>query len=160
MVSMENKKGGLHEQLQLLRSITNSHAASKTSIVAGAAKYIKDLKQKVEVLSEDIAEGSHAPESYKRNSCPMVTVNTLEKGFLIHVFSEESCPGLLVFVLGSFEDIGLTVLEARVSCTSNFQLEAIGVSEENGEITDAQMVKDAVSKAINNWNESASEDRD
>lgn len=43
------------------------------------------------------------------------------------MYSEKSCPGLLVFVLKVFEELNLNVLEARVSCTGSFQLEALGV---------------------------------
>lgn len=56
-----------------------------------------------------------------------VTVETLEKGFLINVFSEKNCPNLLVHVLQAFEQLNLTLVEARASCTANFQLEAISV---------------------------------
>lgn len=62
----------------------------------------------------------------KYESYQQVTVETLEKGFLINVFSEKSCPGLLVSVLEAFEDLGLNVLEARVSCAESFRLQAVG----------------------------------
>ncbi|KAI8008531.1 hypothetical protein LOK49_LG07G01317 [Camellia lanceoleosa] len=55
-----------------------------------------------------------------------VTVETLEKGFLINVFSEKNCPGLLVTILKAFEELGLDVLDANVSCSNNFCLEAVG----------------------------------
>lgn len=55
-----------------------------------------------------------------------VTVETLEKGFLINVLSEKNCPGLLVSILEAFEQLGLDVLDARVSCEDNFRLEAVG----------------------------------
>ena len=46
---------------------------------------------------------------------------------MINVFSKKSCPGLLVSILGSaFEELALNVLEARVSCTDTFSLQAIG----------------------------------
>ncbi|KAJ0533851.1 hypothetical protein HanIR_Chr09g0413161 [Helianthus annuus] len=122
MVSTEHKKAALHEKLQLLRSITNSHAKEDTSIIVDASKYIKELKQKIDILNQDIARSS----TYQ-NSWPMVTVETLEKGMRVNVYSERSCPGLLVFVLKVFEDLSLNVLEARVSCTGSFQLEALGV---------------------------------
>lgn len=53
-------------------------------------------------------------------------METLEKGFLISVLSEKNCPGLLVSILEAFEDLGLDVLDARVSCADNFRLEAVG----------------------------------
>lgn len=62
----------------------------------------------------------------KYESYQQVTVETLEKGFLINVFSEKSCPGLLVSVLEAFEELGLNVLEARVSCAESFRLQAVG----------------------------------
>ena len=55
-----------------------------------------------------------------------MTVETLEKGFLINVFSEKSFPGLLVSILEVFEELGLSVMEARASCTDTFRLEAVG----------------------------------
>ncbi|RWW42865.1 hypothetical protein BHE74_00051545 [Ensete ventricosum] len=97
-----------------------------------------------------------------------VTVETLEKGFLIHVFSEKSCPGLLVSVLEVFEDLGLNVMEAKAACTDTFRLQAIGRDvrqgdiickimqdrlhiDINGESMDAEAVKEAVERAINGF---------
>lgn len=56
-----------------------------------------------------------------------VTVEAVEKGIQVNLYSEKSCPGLLVFVLKVFEEMSLNVLEARVSCTGSFHLEAFGV---------------------------------
>lgn len=55
-----------------------------------------------------------------------IEVETLEKGFLINVYAERSCPGLLVAILQVLEDLGLNVLEARVSCNDTFRLQAFG----------------------------------
>ncbi|XP_058205133.1 transcription factor SCREAM2-like isoform X1 [Rhododendron vialii] len=155
MVSREHKKAAaLHEKLQLLRSITNSHAVNKTSIIIDASKYIADLKQKVEVLNRDIATAQNS--SYQDPRPVEVTVKTLEKGFQINVISEKNCPGLLVTVLEAFEELGLNVVEARVSCTGSFHLEAVG--ENDGENVEAHTVKQAVSQAINNWSESNEQD--
>ncbi|CAN6709992.1 hypothetical protein ACFX13_001619 [Malus domestica] len=154
MVSREHKRAALYEKLQLLRSITNSHALNKTSIIVDASKYIEELKQKVERLNQDIANAQTTSSSSDQNPLPGVTVETLEKGFLINVFSEKSCPGLLVSVLEAFEDLGLNVLEARVSCEDSFRLQAVGgENEEEGESIDAHAVKQAVAVAIKNWSE-------
>ncbi|KAK9913820.1 hypothetical protein M0R45_037627 [Rubus argutus] len=126
---------------------------NQTSIIVDASKYIEELKQKVERLNQDIA---NATSSHDQNPLPVqVTVETLEKGFLINVFSEKSCPGLLVSVLEAFEELGLNVLEARVSCAESFRLQAVGgESEEEGEGIDAHAIKQAVAVAIKNWSES------
>lgn len=54
-------------------------------------------------------------------------METLEKGFMITVFSGKNQPGMLVSVLEAFEDVGLNLLEARASCTDSFSLHAMGV---------------------------------
>ncbi|CAA2945336.1 transcription factor SCREAM2-like isoform X1 [Olea europaea subsp. europaea] len=120
MVSREHKIDSQHDKLQLLRSITHSHAINETSIIVDASNYIKELKQKVESLNKDIASASDL------NSLPQVTVEILEKGFLVNVYSAKNCSGLLVFLLEAFEELGLDVLDARVSCQDRFHLQAFG----------------------------------
>ncbi|CAA7389299.1 unnamed protein product [Spirodela intermedia] len=151
MVSREHKRV-LHEKLQILRSVTNSQALSKTSIIVDASKYIEDLKKKVEKLNRDIACQRSIVHDI---SSPLVTVEALEKSFLVSVFSKESCPGMTVAVLEAFEELGLNVLEARVSCADTFRLEAVGGEIEGEvEIVDANVVKQAVVRAIKNCRES------
>lgn len=58
-------------------------------------------------------------------------METLEKGFMIKVMSRKNEAGMLVCVLETFEDLGLDVVEARVSCTDTFSLHAIGSSNVN-----------------------------
>ncbi|GFP83222.1 hypothetical protein PHJA_000465600 [Phtheirospermum japonicum] len=82
-----------------------------------------------------------------------VKVETLENGFLINVFSEKNCPGLLMSILEAFEELGLDVLDARVSCSDNFHLEAISENEGPADSIDAQVVKRAVLEAIRNWSD-------
>ncbi|GMI65358.1 hypothetical protein like AT2G40435 [Hibiscus trionum] len=95
---------------------------NKTSIIVDASKYIQELKQKVKRLNQDIAASQI---SNSRNPLPMVVVETLEKGFLINVFSDKNCSGLLVSVLEAFQEPGLDVVEARVSCGDSFRLQAV-----------------------------------
>ncbi|KAL6987939.1 hypothetical protein U1Q18_013685 [Sarracenia purpurea var. burkii] len=153
MSSRERKRASLYKKFQQLRSITNSSAVNKTSIIVDASKYIAELKEKVDRLKHDVGTSQ---SSSGQSSLPMVTVETLEKGFLINVFSEKNCPGLLVSILEAFEELGLEVLDASVSCSDSFRLEAVG-GENLGQddSIDAQVVKQAVLEAITNWNESS-----
>ncbi|KAL5550666.1 hypothetical protein UlMin_000842 [Ulmus minor] len=152
--SRDYEKEALNQRLQQLRSITNSTARNKASIIVDASNYIEELKQKVARLNQEIGTSQM---SIDQNQLPaQVTVETLEKGFLINVFSERDCPGLLVPILEVFENLGLDVLDARVSCTDNFQLEAVGGENEgNAYSIDAQLVKQAVLQAIKSWSESS-----
>lgn len=54
-----------------------------------------------------------------------VVVESLKTGFLVNVYSEKSCQGLLVSILEVFDELGLHVMEARVSCADCFRLEAL-----------------------------------
>ncbi|KAF3616342.1 hypothetical protein BC332_15594 [Capsicum chinense] len=154
MVSREQKRAAvLHEKLQLLRSITKSHAISESSIILDASKYIQELKHKVERLNQDITTTTSQSNSNNKTSSPQIEVETLEKGFLVNVYSERSCPGLLVAILEVIEDLGLNVLEARVSCTDTFRLQAFGGENEEA-IINAQVVTQAVFEAIKSWSES------
>ncbi|CAN1172844.1 hypothetical protein LINPERHAP2_LOCUS30325 [Linum perenne] len=91
------------------------------------------------------------------SSTQQVSVETVEKGFVINVISEKKCEGgLLVSVLEAFEEIGLNVVEARVSCTDTFRLHAVAEEREQRRSNiDAQMVKRAVLEAIDGWEDDA-----
>ncbi|XP_027337646.1 transcription factor SCREAM2-like [Abrus precatorius] len=147
MDSRRRKKAAMQHKLQQLRSVTNSSAVNKASIIVDATRYIEELKQKVEGFSSELGI---AESSSSHDELPMVTVETLERGFLINVFSERNCPGMLVAILDAFEELGLDVLDARVSCEDTFQLEAVGGESQENESIDAQVVKQAVLQAIKN----------
>ncbi|KAG5053943.1 hypothetical protein JHK85_006453 [Glycine max] len=120
---------------------------NKASIIVDATRYIEELKQKVDGLNSELGT---AESSISQDELPMVTVETLERGFLINVFSERNCPGMLAAILDAFEELGLDVLDARVSCEDTFQLEAVGGESQENESIDAQVVKQAVLQAIQN----------
>ncbi|XP_057808278.1 transcription factor SCREAM2-like isoform X3 [Salvia miltiorrhiza] len=122
MSSRNKKKAALYQKLEQLRSASHSTSVNKASIVVDASRYIEELKERVETLNQDVAT---LQNSSRQDSLPAVKVETLEKGFLINVLSEKNCPGLLVSILEAFEELGLDVLDARVSCSDNFRLEAI-----------------------------------
>ncbi|XP_066351169.1 transcription factor bHLH61-like [Miscanthus floridulus] len=159
MMSRERKKqaAALQEKLKILRSITHSHALSNTSIIMDASAYIKELKQKVVRLNQEIACAQDAL-THQSSSYPMVTVETLgmQGSFLVNVFSDKSCPGLLVSVLEAFDELGLSVLQATASCADSFRLEAVG-GENVADNVDEHVVKQAVLQAVRNCSESGSE---
>ncbi|XP_009617115.1 transcription factor bHLH61-like isoform X1 [Nicotiana tomentosiformis] len=157
MGSKDQKIALLNQHLEQLGSITNSPSVNKASIIVHASKYIEELKERIDKLNEDVStsQPSHVDDE---NSLPLVTVETLEKGFLINVFSEKNCPGLLVSILEAFEELGLELSDARVSCSDSFRLEAVSETEGQIDRVDAQMVKQSVLEAIRNWSQSNEQD--
>ncbi|KAK2386623.1 transcription regulator [Trifolium repens] len=153
MVSKVHKRTALYRRkLQLLRSITYpSH--NKASVILDSTEYIQGLKQKLEELKQLPVPTTQSIIDY--NPMPKLKVETQEEGFVIKVVSERSCQGLLVFILEAFEELGLEVLHARVSCVDDFCLEAIGNKENNEDTSplSVQLVEEVVSQAIQNWRE-------
>ncbi|RLM69931.1 hypothetical protein C2845_PM17G00470 [Panicum miliaceum] len=154
------------KKLQLLRSVTKSDAANKTSILVDASKYIKELKNKVEEATAASAVDSSSSSSSGSAMAATVSVSSVDldnsnstncrRGFRINVSMERSRPGLLVSVLEAFEDLGLDVLDADVSCADDtaFRLQALG-SGHQGQLqgggsgsVDEQKVRQAVLQAI------------
>lgn len=162
-MSRERKKAAaLQEKLKILRSITHSHALSNTSIIMDASAYIKELKQKVVRLNQEIACAQDALRHKSSSSYPTVTVEALGvqgSSFLVNVFSDKSCPGLLVAVLEAFDELGLSVLQATASCADSFRLEAVG-GENVADNVDEHVVKQAVLQAVRSCSEGGSEHDD
>ncbi|KAL1370226.1 hypothetical protein HN51_000518 [Arachis hypogaea] len=148
MVSkVQNQKTrSMFKNLQLLHhSITHFQRRQKTLVLLDASEYIKFLKQRLEEEWKQLVAAA---------TMPMLKVEVQEEKFMIKVVSERSCKGLLVFILEAFEELGLDVLQARVSCAQNFSLEAIGIKDKNGTChLDAQVIQKVVSQAIQNWSE-------
>ncbi|KAJ1273780.1 hypothetical protein BS78_05G010600 [Paspalum vaginatum] len=164
MSGKEKKAAALEEKLRLLRSVTKSSAGNKTSILVDASKYIKELKDKVEEAASQAADSTGSGSSAAMAATVSVSSVELDssssgsnrsRGFRINVSLERTRPGLLVTVLEAFEDLGLDVLDADVSCAdaAAFRLQALGSSGLQGrrqgdESVDEQMVRQAVLKAI------------
>ncbi|KAG6506548.1 hypothetical protein ZIOFF_031872 [Zingiber officinale] len=117
---------------------------NKTSILQDASKYIEELKKKVDMLNQEI---ECTQSSIRDKALPDVTVETLQRGFLINVSSMMSYPGLLVSILEAFDQLGLSVVQARAACTDTFHLEVVG-GDIRVETMDAHVVKQAVLHAI------------
>ncbi|KAG2559626.1 transcription factor SCREAM2-like [Panicum virgatum] len=155
---------GKKKKLQLLRSVTKSDAANKTSILVDASKYIKELKDKVEEAtaasapdSSSSGSGSAVAATVSVSSVDLDNINnssSSRRGFRINVSMERSRPGLLVSVLEALEDLGIDVLDADVSCGEDtaFRLEALGSGDGQQQAgsgsVDEQKVRQTVLQAI------------
>ncbi|KAK6935654.1 hypothetical protein RJ641_032684, partial [Dillenia turbinata] len=116
---------------------------SKSSIMLDASKYIVELKRKIEKLNP---KNATTENSAGHGQIPAVRMESHQNGFTIKVASERSCPGLLVFILEAFEELGLVVLQAReyASCVSV-------VIGNRLSIHNAQVVKQVVQEAVQSW---------
>lgn len=158
------RKRLLDENLSLLRSITNSCAIRKNSIILDAFKYIEELKRRVDELNRDLVTELQARqgENFGRGAdsdldsvpaLPTVTVASEERtrGLQIHVACQK-WPGLLVAILEALEALGLNVLQARVSCKDYFMFDALSGEDKQGRTMDPNLVKTTLLQVIDKIN--------
>ncbi|XXG61552.1 hypothetical protein AAC387_Pa05g0135 [Persea americana] len=156
MVSGSGRKMATSRKLDVLGCLTSSKSFSRTSVVMDALhQYIKELTSEVlQYIKELTSEVEMLNKQYSNlmKKCQVPTeveVERIEEGFLVRVSSKKG-RDLLVTVLEAFEEMGLNVLQARVSCNHSFWMEAIAEAENERLDMDVQAVKQAVLKALEN----------
>ncbi|KDP21128.1 hypothetical protein JCGZ_21599 [Jatropha curcas] len=151
MVSRLQRKMALRRKLHILRTLTFSKSVKRSSIIADAILYSYKLKLKLESIKRELL----CLGAIKRQCLsvvklhlhlPKVKVEKAGKGFIVKVICEKG-EDKLVSILEVFEEMGLTVLHAKVSCNLYFVMEAIVVAEEQT-VLDVKNATQAVLEAI------------
>ncbi|CAN1847416.1 hypothetical protein LINPERHAP1_LOCUS38538 [Linum perenne] len=148
MVCRMQRRLALRRQLHILRMITHSQSVQKSSAIMDAYVYIYQLKLKLEFMSKTWIFDFDLQSEVK--------VEKGEKGFEVKVRCEKG-KDKLVSVLEVFEEMKLSVLHGKVSCSPYFSMEAIVVEtvvqeeeEEEEEVkADVESVTQALVRAIN-----------
>ncbi|XP_062095206.1 uncharacterized protein LOC133801080 [Humulus lupulus] len=149
------KRIAFRRELRILRALNTakSHAKRK-SVVMDALSYIYLMKLKVEAIQKEYSNLVAIKENKKIMNQKEVKVEKTEEGFMNVRVRCEKGEDTLVSVLEAFENIGLQVLQARVSCTNGlFYMEATTistnvVSDQNRAHLDARNVTRVISNAI------------
>ncbi|CAN1283556.1 hypothetical protein LINPERPRIM_LOCUS18383 [Linum perenne] len=144
MVCRMQRRLALRRQLHILRMITHSQSVQKSSAIMDAYVYIYQLKLKLEFMSKTWIFDFELQREVK--------VEKGEKGFEVKVRCEKG-KDKLVSVLEVFEEMKLSVLHGKVSCSPYFSMEAIVVEtvvqEEEEVKADVESVTQALVRAIN-----------
>ncbi|XAR66593.1 hypothetical protein NMG60_11012875 [Bertholletia excelsa] len=131
------KRMALRRKLLVLRTLTNSKSVKRSSIIVDAFLHICKLKLRLEAIQREyLLLMKHIQVKVEK---------VQEHNFLMKV----SCKGgndVLVSILEAFEEMGLNVLQARVSCNSLLTIEAIVEAQDQG--MDERDIREAVHKAI------------
>ncbi|KAJ7968750.1 Transcription factor bHLH35-like protein [Quillaja saponaria] len=134
-ISRVQKRVTLRRKLHILRAINNSKSVNgRSSIVMNDALYMYKLKVLLERLKAEYANLIATRREYlnlmKHVQHPKdVKVEKVGSGFVVKVNCEKGADKL-VTILEAFEEMGLNVQQARVSCNNAFALEAIAVAED------------------------------
>ncbi|CAN1150119.1 hypothetical protein LINPERHAP2_LOCUS17396 [Linum perenne] len=163
MVCRMQRRLALRRQLHILRMITHSQSVQKSSAIMDAYVYIYQLKLKLEAMKKEMEDVAAIRNQYLQTMKQQqqqqlqfpkreVKVEKGEKGFEVKVRCEKG-KDKLVSVLEVFEEMKLSVLHGKVSCSPYFSMEAIVVEtvvqEEEEVKADVESVTQALVRAIN-----------
>ncbi|PQQ03426.1 uncharacterized protein Pyn_33886 [Prunus yedoensis var. nudiflora] len=148
MVSGLQKRAPLRRKLQNLSSLTKMKSVKRSSIFMEALLQIYMLKLKLEAVQREYLHLMALKTEYlnRIKHSQEVKVEKIEEGFLVRVKCENA-GDTLVSVLEAFEEMGLTVLQARISSNNYFSMEAIAVAENQNQDQDQLDVRD-ITQAI------------
>ncbi|PQQ21822.1 uncharacterized protein Pyn_19860 [Prunus yedoensis var. nudiflora] len=124
-------------------------SVKRSSIFMEALVQIYMLKLKLEAVQREYLHLMALKTEYlnRIKHSQEVKVEKIEEGFLVRVKCENA-GDTLVSVLEAFEEMGLTVLQARISSNNYFSMEAIAVAEnQNQDQLDVRDITQAITRA-------------
>ncbi|TYH67238.1 hypothetical protein ES332_D06G175200v1 [Gossypium tomentosum] len=139
-------------KLQLLRTLTNSKSVRRRSIILNVLLHFHKLTVKLEEIQREYQNLMAIRNEYfnllKHIQIPKeVKVEKLgEDQFVVKVRCNRG-GDKLVSIVEAFEELGLNVVRARVSCNHFFAMEAIVVAQDQ-QTTKTKDVTQAILKAI------------
>ncbi|KAJ6724863.1 TRANSCRIPTION FACTOR SCREAM2-RELATED [Salix viminalis] len=145
MVVRLERRAAMHDKRHHLRTLTCSKSVKRKNVTMDDLLCIYKLKLKLEAVKREL---SNLIAIKRELQLPKkgVEVEKGEKGFLVRVICEKG-GDKLVSILEVFEEMGLTVSHARVSCNLYLSMEAIVVAEEERELH-VKSIAQAITKAI------------
>ncbi|WCJ27239.1 hypothetical protein M5689_009002 [Euphorbia peplus] len=154
MVSGMQRRLALRRKLRILRTLTSSKSVKRSCIIADAVLYIYKLKLhldriKTELSNFDAIKTQHFGVVQKIHF-PKKEVNVEKSGkeIVVKVKCEKGENNHLVGILEAFEEMGLMVLNARVSRDFCFEMDAIVVPQNSENYVDLKIVSQAILHAI------------
>ncbi|CAO2842342.1 unnamed protein product [Amaranthus hypochondriacus] len=145
-IKAQNSKA-FRRSLHILRDLIHSNSDKTSSIIMDAFLFISALELKLEALKRQ-SMLNHV--KHIDHQCPILEVKVEKHGenqFRINVRSEKGKDNL-VNVLEAFEKMGIIVISAKVSCVSEFGMEAIVEVNNANEAMDSSVLTNAILKAI------------
>ncbi|OIW00518.1 hypothetical protein TanjilG_24248 [Lupinus angustifolius] len=145
------KKISMRRKLHILRALANSNSAKRTTIEKSTILYIYKLKVAMETVKREY-ENLLAIRSQYLNLLnhvqenKNVKVEKINTGTFVVSVTCDKRGDKLVAILEAFDEMGLNVEQAKVSCENGFSLEAIVVAEDKK--LDVRDVTEALLKAI------------
>ncbi|PHU19036.1 hypothetical protein BC332_10187 [Capsicum chinense] len=136
-------KMAMSSKLHLLRKLTNSKSVKKNSIIFDAFLYIIKLRLQLQAIQREYQQLLNHVQEVK-------VEKLIGTRFLVKVTCKKG-KDVLVSILEAFEDMELSVIQARVTSKYFFGMEAI-VEVENEVNLDVKVLTKALQMAIHKKN--------
>ncbi|GMI91613.1 hypothetical protein like AT1G29270 [Hibiscus trionum] len=151
MVTKLQRRTKSRKKLQFLPTLSNSKSVKRRSIVLNVLLQCHKLKLKLEGIHREYQNLVAIRNQYftllKHIQTPKeVKVEKVGEELVVKVSCNKG-GDKLISVLEAFEELGLNVLQAKVSCSHLFAMEAIAVARDQ-QTTDIKDVTQAILKAI------------
>ncbi|KAK8551459.1 hypothetical protein V6N13_119917 [Hibiscus sabdariffa] len=151
MVTKLQRRTTYRRKLQFLPTLSNSKSVKKRSIVLNVLLHCHKLKLKLEGIHREYQNLMAVRNQYftllKHIEIPKeVKVEKVGEEFVVKVSCNKG-GDKLISILEVFEELDLNVLQAKVSCSHFFAMEAIAVARDQ-QTTDIKEVTQAILKAI------------
>ncbi|CAN8290861.1 unnamed protein product [Cochlearia groenlandica] len=150
MVASElNKKASQSMKSHFLKNLTHfKHSDYEQSLlVKEALLYIAILKLKIEALKRE-HEVSKILKREPLHHFQEVKVENIGERYQVKIKSLKGDDNKLVNILEAFEEMGLSVAQARVSCQDTFAMEAIVVSQSKDKMWSVDYMTQTLVKAL------------
>ncbi|XVF27461.1 hypothetical protein REPUB_Repub14bG0108400 [Reevesia pubescens] len=153
MANKLQRRTASRRKLHLQRTLTYSKSVKRSSIILNALLHCYKLKVKLEEIEREYQNLMAIRNEYLTllNHIQIPKEVKVEKigedQFVVKVTCNKG-GDKLVSILEAFDELGLNVLQARVSCSHFFTMEAIAAAQDQ-QTTDIKDVTQAVLKAIN-----------
>ncbi|XVE51493.1 hypothetical protein DITRI_Ditri02bG0046100 [Diplodiscus trichospermus] len=152
MVTELQRRTASRRKLHHLRTLTKTKSVKRGSIILNVLLHLCKLIVKLEEMQREYQNLMAIRNEYlillKHMQIPKeVKVEKIGEVFVVKVTCNKGAGDKLVSILEAFDELGLNVLQARVSCTHFFAMEAIAVAQDK-QSTDTKVVTQAVLKAI------------
>ncbi|XVF40290.1 hypothetical protein PTKIN_Ptkin01aG0100600 [Pterospermum kingtungense] len=150
MANKLQRRTASRRKLQLLPTLTNFKSVKRSSIIFNVLQIYK-LKGKLEEIQREYTNLLAVRNQYltllKHVRIPKeVKVEKIGEEFAVKVSCNKGGDNL-VSILEAFDELGLNVLQARVSCSHFFAMEAIAAPQDLQTI-DIKVITQALLKAI------------
>ncbi|KAK1557053.1 hypothetical protein Q3G72_017005 [Acer saccharum] len=137
----------------LQRRIALRRKVKKSSIIIDSLLYIYKLKLKLEAIKREYSNLMEIKRQYiylmEHIQVPEeVKVEKIGETFLVKVICKKGDQNKLVSILEVFDEMGVNVVQASVSCNYYFSMEAIVAPQNPAEAMDVRQVIQLISKAI------------